>query len=90
MIEKVLKFLDDGISKNDFDRQLLDSNLLGAINLVELNERERIITLQAAKKLEINPIKGDFDYQHLKDIHKKLFKDVYTFAGLDRADIGLE
>lgn len=46
MIEKVLKFLDDGIPENDFDRQLLDSNLLGAINLVELNEREREIALK--------------------------------------------
>ena len=90
MIEKVLKFLDDGIPENDFDRQLLDSNLLGAINLVELNEREREIALTKQLELEINPIKGNFDYQHLKDIHKKLFEDVYTFAGLDRADIGLE
>lgn len=86
----MFKFLDDGIPENDFDRQLLASNLVGAINLVELNERERIITLQATKKLEINPIKGNFDYQHLKDIHKKLFENVYTFAGLDRADIGLD
>lgn len=85
----MFKFLDDGIPENDFDRQLLDSNLVGAINLVDLNERERIIALQVAKKLEINPIKGNFDYQHLKDIHKKLFENVYTFAGLDRADIGL-
>ncbi|ECL3150913.1 cell filamentation protein Fic, partial [Campylobacter coli] len=78
MIDKVLKFLDDGIPKNDFDRQLLASNLVGATNLIELNKKERIITLQAAKKLELNPIKGNFDYQHLKDIHKALFKDVYT------------
>ena len=90
MIEKVLKFLDDGIPENDFDRQLLASNLLGAINLVELNEREREIALTKQLELELNPIKGNFDYQHLKDIHKKLFEDVYTFAGLDRADIGLE
>lgn len=66
------------------------SNLVGAINLIELNKRERIITIQAAKKLEINPIKGNFDYQHLKDIHKKLFENAYTFADLDRADIRLE
>ena len=66
------------------------SNLLGAINLVELNEREREIALTKQLELELNPIKGNFDYQHLKDIHKKLFEDVYTFAGLDRADIGLE
>ncbi|EIA89375.1 hypothetical protein cco75_09114, partial [Campylobacter coli LMG 9854] len=54
MIDKVLKFLDDGIPKNDFDRQLLASNLVGATNLIELNKKERIITLQAAKKLELN------------------------------------
>lgn len=78
MIDKVLKFLDDGIPKNDFDRQLLASNLVGATNLIELNKKERIITLQAAKKLELNPIKGNFDYQHLKDIHKALFEDVYN------------
>ena len=66
------------------------SNLLGAINLVELNEREREIALTKQLELKLNPIKGNFDYQHLKDIHKKLFEDVYTFAGLDRADIGLE
>lgn len=71
MIDKVLKFLDDGIPKNDFDRQLLASNLVGATNLIELNKKERIITLQAAKKLELNPIKGNFDYQHLKDIINK-------------------
>ena len=86
----MFKFLDDGIPENDFDRQLLASNLLGAINLVELNEREREIALTKQLELELNPIKGNFDYQHLKDIHKKLFEDVYTFAGLDRADIGLE
>ncbi|EMB1202764.1 Fic family protein [Campylobacter coli] len=90
MIDKVLKFLDDGIPKNDFDRQLLASNLVGATNLIELNKKERIITLQAAKKLELNPIKGNFDYQHLKDIHKALFKDVYTWAGKDRMQMGLK
>ncbi|EJG9599975.1 Fic family protein, partial [Campylobacter coli] len=39
--------------------------------------------------LELNPIKGNFDYQHLKDIHKALFKDVYTWAGKDRMEVGL-
>ena len=66
------------------------SYLVSAINLVELNEREREIALTKQLELELNPIKGNFDYQHLKDIHKKLFEDIYTFAGLDRADIGLE
>lgn len=62
MIDKVLKFLDDGIPKNDFDRQLLASNLVGATNLIELNKREREITLKKQLKLQLNPIKGNFDY----------------------------
>ncbi|ECL3056441.1 cell filamentation protein Fic, partial [Campylobacter coli] len=90
MIDKVLKFLDDGIPKNDFDRQLLASNLVGATNLIELNKREREITLKKQLKLQLNPIKGNFDYQHLKDIHKALFEDVYTWAGQDRMQMGLK
>jgi cell filamentation protein len=31
--------------------------------------------------LEIKPIKGNFDLNHLKKIHKKLFYDIYYFAG---------
>ncbi|ECP6216163.1 cell filamentation protein Fic, partial [Campylobacter jejuni] len=41
-------------------------------------------------KLQLNPIKGNFDYQHLKDIHKALFEDVYTWAGQDRMQMGLK
>lgn len=74
MIDKVLKFLDDGIPKNDFDRQLLASNLVGATNLIELNKREREITLKKQLKLQLNPIKGNFDYQHLKIYIKHFLK----------------
>ena len=37
MIEKVLKFLDDGIPENDFDRQLLDSNLVQLNAILTIN-----------------------------------------------------
>lgn len=73
MIDKVLKFLDDGIPKNDFDRQLLASNLVGATNLIELNKREREITLKKQLKLQLNPIKGNFDYN--KQINLIYFKE---------------
>ena len=82
--------MNNGIPKNDFDRQLLASNLVGAKNLKELNRLERIITIQKINDLDINPIKGNFDYQHLKNIHKFIFEYVYVFAGFDRADIGLQ
>ncbi|WP_162165552.1 Fic/DOC family protein [Campylobacter fetus] len=87
MIDKILNFLDDEIPKNDFDRQLLASNLVGAKDLKELNKLERIVTIQKINDLDINPMKGKFDYKHLKDIHKFIFKDVYTWAGKDRNDM---
>lgn len=31
--------------------------------------------------LQGNPLKGDFDSQHLKQIHEYLFQDVYEWAG---------
>ncbi len=32
----------------------------------------------------MNPVAGNFDFQHLKDIHKRLFGDIYTWAGQSR------
>ena len=43
MIEKVLKFLDDGIPENDFDKELLASNLVSAINLIQYKNK-RVLT----------------------------------------------
>ena len=31
--------------------------------------------------LQLNPLKGDFDSEHLKAIHSYLFRDVYEWAG---------
>jgi len=73
---------------NEFDKQLLDSNLVGAKSLEELSEIERSITYQKTRYLKENPIQGNFDYAHLKEIHKYLFKDVYDWAGKDRYEIG--
>jgi len=74
---------------SEFDRQLLASNLVGAKSLEELSEIERDITQTKTRELKENPIQGNFDYTHLKEIHKYLFKDVYVWAGMDRYDIGI-
>ena len=74
---------------SDFDRQLLSSNLVGAKNLDELFYRERMITDAKTRELKENPIKGNYDYEHLKSIHRYLFKDIYVWAGFDRYEIGL-
>lgn len=57
--------------KNKFD--LIDKN--------ELSKLERRITLEKLVFLYLEPIKGNFDAEHLKKIHSYLFNDIYFFAG---------
>ena len=54
-------------------------NKLGITDRKELDEAESIIT--ASKLIDVEIVKGDFDYQHLMDIHKHIFGDLYEFAG---------
>ncbi|EIO4179458.1 Fic family protein [Campylobacter coli] len=75
---------------SEFDKFLIKTNKIGAKSLDELFRKERMITNKKALELGKNPIKGNFDYQHLKDIHKALFEDVYTWAGQDRMQMGLK
>jgi len=74
---------------SNFDKQLLSSNLVGAKTLDELNNKERLITEVRGIELKENPINGNLDYQHLKEIHKHLFKDIYAWAGNDRYEMGI-
>jgi cell filamentation protein len=51
------------------------------------SEREifgRELSDARADELDINPIKGDFDIEHLSKIHKYLFQDSSTHAGVVR------
>ncbi len=54
-------------------------NKLGITDHKELDEAESIIT--ASKLIDVESVKGDFDYQHLMDIHKHIFCDLYEWAG---------
>ncbi|HHS6729071.1 TPA: Fic/DOC family protein [Campylobacter jejuni] len=75
---------------SEFDKFLIKTNKIGAKSLNELFHKERDITNAKSLELSKDPIKGNFDYQHLKDIHKALFEDVYTWAGQDRMQMGLK
>lgn len=67
-----LYFIDGtGTLNNKFN--IVDSN--------ELRKKEVEITLNKLTNLYINPIKGNFDAEHLIKIHKYLFDDIYYFAG---------
>ena len=47
-------------------------------------EVEKELTLIRLQELQKNPIKGNFDFKHLKDIHEYIFQDLYDWAGKER------
>ncbi len=52
-------------------------------------EAEKELTSIRLSELQNNPIKGKFDFNHLKRIHKYIFQDIYDWAGKERTvDIG--
>ena len=67
---------DSNVLKNKFN--IKDSKLL--------EELERKITLVKLFELRQNNNIGNFDINHLINIHKFLFEDIYPFAGLFRTE----
>ena len=59
-------------------------NKLGIKNHDELVTAEREITSLKIAMAKAEPIKGNFDFEHLKRIHKFIFEDIYTWAGETR------
>ena len=56
-------------------------NLVGCTHTSELNELERKITQLTIAELVAKPVNPTFDLAHLCEIHHRLFKRVYPFAG---------
>lgn len=56
-------------------------NKLGITNYEELKKTERNIVIKNLTLLYMNPVKGNFDQDHLKQIHQVLFQELYPFAG---------
>ena len=46
------------------------NNKLGITDLEKLKEEEKIIVRKKLAYLYLKPIQGDFDLEHLKDMHK--------------------
>ena len=59
-------------------------NKLNITDRNELFEAEKELTAIRLKELQDDPIKGNFDYKHLKAIHKYIFQDIYDWAGKER------
>lgn len=56
-------------------------NKLNIIDHEELKEKEAELTFEKLVELYENPIKGKFDIEHWKAIHKYIFGDIYEWAG---------
>ena len=70
---------------NDGSYCYLNTNILiNKLNIKddeELHKQERKLVSLRVSELFDNPIKGNFDFIHLKEIHKFLFQDIYSWAG---------
>lgn len=56
-------------------------NIPGIRDADALRRFEYAATRQRAEELRENPVQGDFDLAHLREIHRRLFQDVYPWAG---------
>lgn len=56
-------------------------NKLGIKDLDKLKEAELEITSLKIAKARIQKVNGNFDFEHLKHIHKYIFEDIYDWAG---------
>lgn len=61
--------------------------LINKLNIKDANqlfEAEKELTSIRLRELQEAPIKGKFDFNHLKAIHKYIFQDLYSWAGQER------
>jgi len=76
----VKKYSDAADIYTDPDTGIL-KNKLGIKSATRLERAEVAAVSVRQEELLENPIKGHFDLAHLQAIHKKLFGDVYDWAG---------
>jgi len=59
-------------------------NRLGITNTAELNAAEQELTKITLAELAKDPVNPTFNLQHLQEIHRCIFDDIYPFAGKTR------
>jgi len=56
-------------------------NKLGLTTVGELETAEREITHAALIFLKESPVSASYDLRHLRDVHRRIFGDIYDWAG---------
>lgn len=68
-------------SKYCYPNSFVLKNKLDIQDAVKLSEAERRITALNLLEMKETPVRGKFDLKHLQDIHKAIFRDIFTWAG---------
>ena len=71
----------DPISADCYEGTTCLINKLGITDERKLSQIETLITTAKCNDLEMNPIVGDFGFEHYKAIHRFIFEDLYDWAG---------
>jgi cell filamentation protein len=74
------EYIDKWNSYFDLDNDVL-KNKLGIEDQDELEKKSAEISVTKLAELYLDPIKGDFDSEHLCAIHRYIFDDLYDWAG---------
>jgi cell filamentation protein len=64
----------------DYLHQIL-KNLPGFTTQAKLDRFETAEAAEALVRLQIEPVQGSFDIAHLKEIHARIFQNIYPWAG---------
>ena len=68
-------------SKYCYPNSFVLINKLNLSDTRELSEAERQITALNLLEIKEKPVRGKFDMKHLRDIHRAIFKEIYSWAG---------
>jgi len=71
----------DPISDSCYPDTFVLINKLNIKDEDKLAETETLSTLINSSRLELEPLEGDFDFEHYKSVHKFLFDELYDWAG---------
>lgn len=70
----------------DWDSYLIEGtdilkNNFNIMDFDKLKEIEKQVTTETLTLLYLEPVLGNFDSEHLKEIHRRIFEPIYPFAG---------
>ena len=71
----------DPISADCYEGTTCLINKLNITDERKLSQIETLITTAKCNDLEVNPIDGDFGFEHYKAIHRFIFEDLYDWTG---------